>query len=100
VIRTGITLRSMRSLRPDTALLPPSAGRGLMGQRARPRSLGSCRLIAHWNVRSFDYSDGVTRKLEVGRLQSAVAMSRLTVLESAVGASGPTTGASFSMLKA
>src|SRR6266436_6197013 len=49
--------------------------------------------------RSFDYSDGVTRKLEVGRLQSAVAMSRLTILESAVGASGPTTGASFSILK-
>jgi hypothetical protein len=29
----------------------------------------------------------------------AVEMSRLTVLESAVGASGPTTGASFSILK-
>ena len=42
----------------------------------------------------------VTRKPEVGRLQSAVAMSSLTILELAVGASGPTTGASFSILKA
>jgi len=30
----------------------------------------------------------------------AVAMSSLTILELAVGASGPTTGASFSILKA
>src|SRR3981081_911052 len=37
-IRTCITLRSVRSQRPDKALLLPSAGRGLMGQR---------RLIAH-----------------------------------------------------
>ena len=35
------------------------------------------------------------RKPEVGRLQSAVAISRSTILELAVGASGPTTGASF-----
>jgi len=104
--RTGITLRSVRSLRPDRAPLLPSAGRGLMGQRrptSRPSAGGSCRLIAH-SIRNasrrFDYSDGVTRKLEVGRLRSAVAMSRLTILESAVGASGPTTGASFSILKA
>jgi hypothetical protein len=41
-----------------------------------------------------------TRKPEVGRLQSAVAMSSFTILELAVGASGPTTGASFSILKA
>ena len=40
------------------------------------------------------------RKPEVGRLQSAVAMCSLTILELAVGASGPTTGASFSLLKA
>ena len=37
-IRTDITLRLVRSLRPDKAVLLPSAGRGLMGQR---------RLIAH-----------------------------------------------------
>ncbi len=37
---------------------------------------------------------------EVGRLQCAVAISTLTILESAVGASGPTTGASFPFLKA
>ena len=35
-----------------------------------------------------------------GRLQSAVAMSSVTIFELAVGASGPTTGASFSILKA
>ena len=33
-------------------------------------------------------------------IRSAVTMSGLTILESAVGASGPTTGASFSILKA
>jgi hypothetical protein len=47
-----ITLRSVRSLRPDKALQLPSAGLGFMGQR-RPTSLpsqgGSCRLIAHSN---------------------------------------------------
>jgi hypothetical protein len=37
-IRTDITLRSVHSLRPDKALLLPSAGRGLMAQR---------RLITH-----------------------------------------------------
>jgi hypothetical protein len=45
-------------------------------------------------------SSWITRHPEVGRLQSAVAMSSLTILELAVGASGPTTGASFSILKA
>jgi hypothetical protein len=40
----------------------------------------------------------MTRKPEVGRLQPAVAMSSLTILELA-GTSGPTTGASFSILK-
>ena len=96
----------MRSLRPDKALQLPSAGWGFMGQR-RPTSLpssgGSCHLIAHSNgnvSRSFDYSDGVTGKSEVGRLQSAAAMSSLTILELAVSASGPTTGTSFSILKA
>jgi hypothetical protein len=37
-IRTDITLRSVRSLRPDKALQLPGVGRGLMGQR-RPNSL-------------------------------------------------------------
>ena len=36
-------------------------------------------------------------KPEVGRLQSAGAMPSLTILESAVYASGPTTGPSFSI---
>jgi hypothetical protein len=84
----------------------PSAGRGHIGQR-RPTSLpapGGLAVsspIPLGNVsRSFDYSDGVTGKPEVGRLHSAVAMSSLTVLELPVGASGPTRGASFSILKA
>ena len=52
------------------------------------------------NTPTRPYSSWITRKPEVGRLQSAVAMSSLTILELAVGASGPTTGASFSILKA
>jgi hypothetical protein len=49
-MRTDITLRSVRSLRPDKALQLPTAARAFMG-RHRPISLpsagGSCHLIAH-----------------------------------------------------
>jgi hypothetical protein len=51
------------------------------------------------STQKFADSARMTRKPEVGRLQSAVAMSSLTILELAVGASGPTTGASFSILR-
>ena len=66
-IRTDITLRSVRSLRPDKALQLPSASLGFMGQ-SRPTSLPSLGGSAvrvpiplGSASRSFDYSDRVTR---------------------------------------
>jgi len=61
------------------------------------------KAIGRDQSRSVGYPRGsgrITRKPEVGRLQSAVAMFGATILELAVGAAGPTTGASFSTLKA
>ena len=45
-------------------------------------------------------SSRIKRKPEVGRVQSPVATPSLAILESAVGAPGPTTGASFSFPEA
>ena len=66
--------------------------------RAVPAVRSPSRPVAH--VLSQDYS-WMMRKPEVGGTPvRAVAMSSLTILELAVGAPGPTTGASFSILKA
>jgi len=93
-LSSSAALRSVFLWRSRT-LLAKSNGQ----RRYAPRVFGfiakcrsaSLRRLAVWspiplgNVsRSFDYSDGATRKPEVGRLQSAVAMSSLTILELAV----------------
>lgn len=46
------------------------------------------------------HSFWITGNPEANRLQRTVAMSSQPILELAVGASGPTTGASFPILKA
>ena len=52
----GITSRSVRSLWPDKALQLPSSSQGFMWQRRPtsrpPQGGGSCRLIAHFAIRS------------------------------------------------
>jgi hypothetical protein len=47
LVWTDITLRSVRSMRPDKALQLPIAGRGFMGQR-RPTSLPSPGRLWRW----------------------------------------------------
>jgi len=53
-----------------------------------------------FDVLSNDYHEPVEEQTEVGRFQSAIRNSGLTILELAMGASGPTAWASFSIFKA